>query len=136
MDPKTANHFADIISLAEATFDTVKYTHDSTPERAILRLEAVFGTYRIYVTELFSDRIRKYRYYALKDSWVEIGFDNSPDPRAIRKKYGKIEPPHVGEYVPHKHMNNKTELEVTDEINFNDFVDWCTSHVAKYEKTD
>jgi hypothetical protein len=92
LDAKTTAAFAELIRLAKASFQLVEITTDSTPQRAILRIQAAYGPYRITVTELFSDGVRKYRYYVLRGDWVEAGFDNSPDPRALRLKYG-----HIGE---------------------------------------
>ena len=80
MDAKVTEYFADVIALAQATFEGVKYVNDVTPLRAILRLEAKYRIYRVLITELFSDEVRKYRYYVLEGDRVEAGFDNSPDP--------------------------------------------------------
>lgn len=90
MDKKTSRHFAEIIELAQSVFNDVVYEIDATPDRSILRINADYGKYQILVTELFSDGIRKYRYYVMRGDWVEAGFDNAPDPRAIRLKYGKL----------------------------------------------
>jgi hypothetical protein len=89
-----------------------------------LRIEAEYGKYQILVTELFSDELRKYRYYLMRGDWVETGFDNTPDPRAIRLKYGKIGGEHAGEYLPHLHREHKTLLVVTEEMTFADFAQW------------
>ena len=124
MDAEITDYFAGIIQLAEATFDTVQTTIDSTPKRSMLRLDATYGRYRVLVTELFGDRMRKYRYYLLQGSYVEAGFDNSPDPRALRLKYGVIGQAHAGEHIPHLHRVNKTELTLTDEMVFETFVYW------------
>jgi hypothetical protein len=124
---KTPDHFACIIALAQATFEDVAYSTDATPARSILRLQAIYGVYRIVVTELFSDGIRKYRYYVLRGEWVEAGFDNSPDPRALRLKYGHIRQGHAGEPVPHLHRHDKTELSLTEEMTFEAFVHWLQS---------
>ena len=129
MDTKVTNHFADIITLAQATFAHVEYVTDATPERAILRLQAKYGKYRVFITELFSDGVRKYRYYVLREDWVEAGFDNSPDPRAIRLKYGRIDLEHAGEYVPHLHQDDKARLSLTEEMTFAVFVDWLKANV-------
>jgi hypothetical protein len=102
---------------------------DTTPARAILRLQARYGPYRIVVTELLSDGLRKYSYYVLHGNWVEAGFDNSPDPRAIRLKYGQIGAEHAGEPVPHLHQQDKTELSLTAEMTFETFVDWVTATI-------
>lgn len=128
MDAEIADYFAGVILLAEATFDTVQHNTDSTPQRSILRLEAKYGRYRVLVTELFSDRIRKYRYYLLRENYVEAGFDNSPDPRALRLKYGNIGQAHAGEHIPHLHQTDKTELALTDEMAFQTFVQWLKEH--------
>lgn len=129
MDEKTSRHFAEIVELAQYVFENVTYEIDSTPDRSILRIEADYGKYKILVTELFSDEIRKYRYYVMRGDWVETGFDNAPDPRAIRLKYGKIGEEHTGENIPHLHREDKTQLYLTEEMTFQDFVDWLKSNL-------
>ena len=129
MDEKTSRHFAEIIELAESVFENVTYEIDATPDRSILRINAEYGKYQILVTELFSDGIRKYRYYVMRGDWVEAGFHNVPDPRAIRLKYGKIGEEHTGENVPHLHREDKTKLYLTEEMTFQDFVDWLKGNL-------
>jgi len=130
LDKKIREHFIDVINLARDVFDHVEAEMDSTPERAILRLKAQYGPYRIFITELFNEQIRKYRYYILRDDWVEAGFDNSPDPRALRERYGQIGEEHAGEYIPHLHLENKTRLSLTEEMTFEAFVDWLRDNLA------
>ncbi|MEN8215180.1 MAG: hypothetical protein ABFS56_02150 [Pseudomonadota bacterium] len=129
MDTEITDNFADIIALAQAAFEQVDYVTDATPKRAILRLNAKYGQFRVFVTELFSDGLRKYRYYILYGDWVEAGFDNSPDSRAIRLKYGHIGKEHAGEHIPHLHQEDKTELSLTEEMNFTAFVDWVKANI-------
>jgi len=129
LDQKNARHFAEIIELAQSTFEHVTYEIDTTPNRAILRIEAEYGRFQVLVTELFSDGIRRYRYYVMRGNWVEAGFDNSPDPRAIRLKYGKIDKDHAGEYVPHLHLEDKALLSLTEEMTFVEFVRWLKSNI-------
>lgn len=129
MDEKTSRHFAEIIELAQSVFENVVYEIDATPDRSILRINAEYGKYQILVTELFSDGIRKYRYYVMRGVWVEAGFDNVPDPRAIRLKYGKIGEDHAGENVPHLHREDKTKLSLTEEMVFQDFVNWLKGNL-------
>jgi hypothetical protein len=123
---KTSDHFTRLIALAHASFTHVEYTVDTTPARAILRLHASYGPYRVFVTELFSDGVRKYRYYVLRGDRVEVGFDNSPDPRAIRLKYGRIGAEYAGELVHHLHRQDKTELFLTEAMTFEAFLEWVT----------
>ena len=131
MDAETRVHFAEIIARAEAVFEQVEYDFDVTPERAILRLQASYSRYRIFVTELLGDDTRKYRYYILDGDQVEAGFDNSPDPRAIRLKYGRIGMEHVGELVPHLHLEDKTRLFLTEETSFDAFIDWLQAKIPR-----
>ncbi len=129
MDEHPTNAFADIIHLAQANFSNVQVEIDSTPVRAILRLQATYGVHRLSITELVDTHHRKYRYYALLGHQVIAGFDNSPDPRALRLKYGRIGTEHTGELVPHLHLNNKTELMLTAEIYFAEFLAWLKQNL-------
>lgn len=129
MDEKTSRHFAEIIELAQSVFENVTYAIDTTPNRSILRIEAEYGKYQILVTELLSDEMRKYRYYVMRGNWVEAGFDNAPDPRALRLKYGKIGEEHAGENIPHLHREDKTQLYLTEEMTFENFVHWLKTNL-------
>ncbi|GBF80806.1 hypothetical protein [Aphanothece sacrum] len=128
MDSKITDYFTCIVELANIHFESVQFTIDSTPKRSTLRLNAFYKNYKILVTELYSDQSFKYRYYVLKDQFVIAGFDNAPDPRAIRLKYGKIGQEHSGELIPHLHLEDKQELILTQEMNFNLFIDWLIKH--------
>lgn len=123
MDTQTLEYFTNIIQQATTLFTGVEYTTDTTPERVILRLQAVYKNHRLYITELVDCERRKYRYYALKGEYVVVGFDNSPDPRVIRLKYGQIGN-HAGEYIPHCHEQNKTVLRLTKPLDFPSFIAW------------
>lgn len=134
MDSEVADYFAEVIRLAEVVFSDVEIKPDVTPKRAILRIRSKYLDYRVFVTELFSESIRQYRYYVLIEDNVIAGFDNSPDPRAIRMKYGHIGP-HAGELIPHLHLSDKTELILTQEMTFMMFIDWFHANLATSEDT-
>ncbi len=129
MDSHAPNYFADVVRLAQSTFKDVIAEVDVTPARAILRLQAQYGSYRIFITELLDESGRKYRYYVLQGSNIEAGFDNSPDPRALRLKYGRIGEEHVGESLPHLHRANKTQLFLTEEMFCADLIRWLHEHL-------
>lgn len=129
MDAEVRGNFADIIALAQATFEQVEYVTDFTPSRAILRLQAKYRAHTILVTELLGTGVRKYRYYILRGEWIEAGFDNAPDPRAIKLKYGQIGQEHTGENVPHLHLNNKMHLSLTEDMTFQSFIDWIKANI-------
>ena len=130
MDRQVTEYFAELIKLASDNFDKINYINDVTPKRAILRMQGQYGSYRVIVTELLDDVGRKYSYYVLNGDRVEAGFDNSPDPRAIRLKYGKISSEHTGECVPHLHLEDKNRLVLTEEMTFGDFVDWLLGNLT------
>ncbi len=65
----------------------------------------------------------------MRGNWVEAGFDNTPDPRAIRLKYGEIGQEHAGELVPHLHSKDKTRLSLTEEMTFAEFVRWVKGNL-------
>lgn len=129
MDPHPTVSFADIIRTAQALFKHVVVEVDTTPARAILRIQAQYSQYRVFITELIDARTRKYRYYVLHGDNVEVGFDNSPDPRALRLKYDRIGEAHAGEAIPHLHRANKTQIKLTEEISFTAFMDWLQQHL-------
>ncbi len=129
MDAYPSNAFADIIKAAQVHFTQVIIKVDTTSLRSILQITAYYGLYHIFVTELIDNHKRQYRYYVLYEHYVEAGFDNSPDPRALRLKYGQIGSHHAGEHIPHLHRANKTELQLTDEIYFSDFIAWLHQHL-------
>ncbi len=129
MDATVAEYLAVIVSQARLVFDQVEATIDATPERAILRVQANYGIYRVLVVELLSGRVRKYRYYVLNGDFVAAGFDNSADPRAIRLKYGRIDEFNAGQMIPHLHLNNKTDLILTEEVDFAAFVVWLRANL-------
>ena len=107
----------------------MEHSRDISPQRAILRIRARYKKYRISATELLSPQYRKYNYYLLDVNYVITGFDNAPDTRAIRLKYGEIPTDDKEKMVPHQHLKNKTELVLTSEIQFQDFIEWIKSNL-------
>ena len=123
MGATIADHFTGIAALARSHLDEVQTLEkDHTPERSLLRLSARYGRYRVFITEIISRRVRKYRYYVLDGEEVVAGFDNATDPRALRLKYGHIGQEHAGELIPHLHLEDKCKIELTDEIECTDFI--------------
>ena len=129
MDKAVTEYFAGIVALARSAFEQVEAAVDATPERAILRMQALYGVHRVSVSELLSAGVRKYRCYVLRRDFVVAGFDNSPDPRTIRQKYGRIDKNTVGQMIPHLHLNDKTELILTAEMGFESFIAWLKENV-------
>lgn len=124
METKIREYFDGIVNKAKAKFNNVSFVIDHSPERAILRINAEYKKYRIFTSELLNEEYRKYNYYLLEVDFVVVGMDNSQDHRAIRLKYGKMPEKNKDRLVPHIHLNNKTELQLTDEMHFEDFIAW------------
>lgn len=104
---------------------------DTTPERSFLRLTAEYGSRRIVAKEIVTAGERRYSYYILRSSYVEAGFDNSPDPQAIRLKFGRIGLEYAQERIPHLHTENKQKLVLTDDIDFDYFLEWLIHNVPR-----
>ena len=100
-----------------------------TPQRSILRLAARYGRYRVFITEIISVTQRQYRYYVLDGDAVVAGFDNAADSRALRMKYGPQRKQYVGASIPHLHLEDKTKLELTDEMTIDIFAAWLRDNV-------
>ncbi len=131
MDTAIRDHFANLAALAHLHLDEVKILEeDHTPQRSLFRLSAKYYHYRVFITEIVTRRVRKYRYYALDGERVVAGFDNAADPRALRLKYGQIGEKHIGELVPHLHLEDKTKLELTREIECVEFIVWLETHLS------
>lgn len=130
MDTALAGNFASIIALAQKHLSQVQVIEgDYSPERAILRLTAGYGRYRVFITEIVSATHRQYRYYVLNGDAVVAGFDNAADSRALHLKYGPQRKKHVGEPIPYLHLKDKTKLELTEEMTVADFLAWLRENV-------
>jgi hypothetical protein len=130
LDATPASDFARIIALARAHLELVQVVEeDYSPERAILRLTASYGRYRVFITEIVSHTSRHYRYYVLDGDLVVVGFDNVSDARALRLKYGRQRKKHIGELTPHLHLKDKTKLELTEEMTCATFLVWLQANV-------
>ncbi len=66
MDPHAPDYFADVIQLVRTTFTDVEVEIDTTPVRALLRIQGHYGPYRVFITELSDGSRRQYRYYVCK----------------------------------------------------------------------
>ena len=131
MDRTASEYIDNVVKAIPTAFEQSEYEFDATPSRIILSVRCKYGPYQVFITELFSNAARKYRYYVLYQNQVVAGFDNAPDPRAIRMKYGTIGRDHTGEQIPHLHLENKKRIELTGELSFFDFVQWVKKNLSQ-----
>lgn len=74
---------------------------------------------------------RKYAYYILQADEVIAGFDNAPDPQALKLKYGASYTKYRQERIPHQHTTRKETLILTNELSFAEFLDWLAENLAQ-----
>ena len=64
------------------------------------------------------------RYYVFDGTYIVAGFDNHADLSAIRLRYGAEWKQHRYEPISHLHLENKTKLELTEEMTCQQFLTW------------
>jgi hypothetical protein len=124
VDAEIGRHFAAVIDLARQKLDQVEIVQeDISPARAILELQGRLGNYDIRTKEIFSAEGKLYSYYVLREGQVVLGFDNYPDRRVLREKFGRQFAAHLHERVPHRHDQGKSSVEVTEECDVRTFLE-------------
>lgn len=132
MDERIATHFDELISLAKAHLADVEVTRrDVTPHRAILELRGLWGEYTVRLVEIIKPDGREYRYYVFDGTYIIAGFNNHADLSAIRLRYGAEWKQHRYEPIPHLHLENKTELELTEEMTSQQFLAWLETNLPR-----
>jgi hypothetical protein len=118
-----------LIAKAQATLQNVRLVRrDERPTRALIELEGRFHSHRIIISEIhLADGQVRYAYYVLDaENRLVQGFDNSPDIRAIKLRYGRDYRQHLQERVPHQHSADDS-LMLTGPMSFDVFVVWLRS---------
>jgi hypothetical protein len=125
-----------LIAKAQATLQNVRLVRrDERPARALIDLEGWWGPYRVIVSEIhLADGGVRYAYYVLdaEDHLVQ-GFDNSPDIRAIKLRYGKDYRQHLQERVPHQH-SAEDALSLTEPMSLDAFIAWLKAKLPLEER--
>jgi hypothetical protein len=95
-----------------------------TSRRAILELRGIWERYTIRLVEIVTPDGREYRYYVFDGAYIVAGFNNHADLSAIRLRYGADWKQHRYEPISHLHLENKTKLELTEEMTCQQFLTW------------
>ncbi len=123
MAQPTRDHFAALTARVKSTLDNVSLKRiEYNPQRALWEMHGSLDEFEIRVKEIFSSKGHMYSYYVIKSSEVVAGFDNYPDRRALRQKYGRAFTAHLDELIPHKHGSRKATLELTEETTLDEFL--------------
>ncbi|MEE4356478.1 MAG: hypothetical protein V2I97_08410 [Desulfococcaceae bacterium] len=128
----SGEHIENLIAQAQRFLSNVTILrHESSRQRAIIDFEGNWKEYRIIVSEIhrINRRIR-YAYYVLdKHHAIVHAFDNSPDNKAIKQKYGSDWKCHIYEEVSHQH-DSENKLSLTElPITFEAFVQWAEENL-------
>lgn len=125
MDTGIATHFDELIFLARAHLTDVEVVRrDVTSRRAILELRGTWERYTICLVEIVTPDGHEYRYYVFDGTYIVAGFNNHADLSAIRLRHGADWKQHRYEPIPHLHLENKTRLELTEEMTCQQFLAW------------
>jgi len=130
MEEDRAGAIRELIRRAQREFCDVRILlQDVSPVRARLKLRGRWRQYEIAISEVILPQARIYSYYALKGGKVVVGFDNTADNEVLRKVYGSDFGKHQYDLIPHKHGPEKQTCEITDEMTFDDFVNWLHNNL-------
>jgi len=130
MAQPTRRYFATLTALVQKFLHNVSFQRlNSNPDRVIWEVHGSWERFDIRLKEIFNQSGRMYSYYVLKEDGVVVGFDNYPDRRALRQKYGQDFTAHLSELIPHKHTAHKATLELTSEMSVEGFLDYFRAKV-------
>lgn len=119
-----------ITALQSVLQNVVILRRETDAKRAIPHVRGDYNDYQIYLREIIrADGSRKYAYYVIRDGHIIAGFDNAPDPMALRLKYGSAYTEHRQEAIPHLHRDNKQTVELTAEIDYQTFLSWLAQNL-------
>lgn len=131
MEEARVRPFDDVVALLLRTFSRVDVRRrDESPEVSVFEAECVYGDHRIVVSEILAPDGRKYAFYVLdSQNALVVGFDNSPDRRAARLRYGPAYREHIHERIPHRHDFARQTLRLTAEMPLSDCIEWLHQHI-------
>ena len=131
MESTLTSYFDGVKVLFAQEFENAIVTrYDDGLNRSLLEIWGDFGSYRVRLLEVVTHELtRKYAYYVFEDDEIIVGFDNAPDPHALRLKYGETYTAHRLERIPHCHTEKKTQIKLTDEMRCSDFVVWVKTNL-------
>ncbi len=125
MDTGVTARFDELISLARVHLTDVRVARrDVTSRRTILELRGTWDRHTIRLVEIVTPDGREYRYYVFDGTYIVAGFNNHADLSAIRLRYGADWRQHRYEPIPHLHRENKTKVELTEEMTCQQFLTW------------
>ena len=131
MEADRTSAIGKLIERAEIALGDLRIlVREHSPIRARVKLRGQWHQYQIAVSEVLLHEGRLYSYYVLERGEVVVGFDNTPDNKLLRQIYGANFSKHQRERIPHKHGFRKQTCERTDEMRFEDFLDWLDQNLC------
>ena len=130
MAQPTRRYFTTLTALVRKALYKVSFHRlHFNPDRVIWEAHASLEGFDIRLKEIFNQSGRMYSYYVIEEDSVVVGFDNYPDRRALRQKYGRSFTTCLSELIPHKHGAHKATLELTSEMSVEEFLDYFREKV-------
>lgn len=126
MDRDPREHFEEVIALAHVQV----VQNDVTASRAILQIRGRFRGLDATIKEIRAASGVLYSYYLLKSGTVIVGFDNYPDMRCIKAKFGRQYKRHLGVLIPHRHGRGKKSVDLTAEYSAEEFLEGLEQFAA------
>ena len=131
MAQPTRRYFATLTALVQANPCEISFQQlHFNPDRVIWEVHGSLERFDVRLKEIFDQSGRMYSYYVIEEGSVVVGFDNYPDRRALRQKYGRGFAAHLSELIPHKHGAHKATLELTPDMNVEEFLDYLREKVV------
>ncbi|MDI6791283.1 MAG: hypothetical protein QME81_00210 [bacterium] len=125
MAQPTRSYFATLTNLVKDVLDKISPRRlDYNPNRALWEVHGSLEQFDIRIKEIFTQSGRIYSYYVISEGEVVVGFDNYPDRRMLRQKYGRVFNVHLEELIPHKHGPRKMTFELTEEMSVEMFLNY------------
>ncbi len=123
MDEDTRAHFETIAAFARSRLEQMRVVQfDITASRSILEIHGKFRDCDVRLKEIHAPSGSLYSYYILEQGVVVVGFDNYPDVRVIKAKFGNQYKKHLGALVPHRHSREKKSVDLL-ETNAREFLE-------------
>ncbi len=90
MEQPARRYFETLTSLVQEALYEIRFNRlHFNPDRVIWEAHGSLECFDVRLKEIFTRSGRMYSYYVIKGNEVVVGFDNYPDRRALRQKYGR-----------------------------------------------
>ncbi len=131
MAQPTRRYFETLTSLVQEALYEIRFNRlHFNPDWVIWEAHGSLECFDVRLKEIFTRSGRMYSYYVIKGNEVVVGFDNYPDRRALRQKYGRGFRAYLSQMIPHRHGAHKSTLELTSEMSAELFLNYIRQKIV------